>query len=69
MTLQSPSLIHIDNGVKEEAEIGGTVYFSQKNISGVIQKVGKSYFVIETELGVMNVAKNKCQLLKEEDLV
>lgn len=76
MNIESPTGINLDYYEKGDSEqfcLGDTAYFRLKRVSGVVQKVGKTYLVLETfnkyldKIEVINVPKNKCYKLEEAD--
>jgi hypothetical protein len=73
MNVHCPSSSHIDKGEVEDFSIGDTVHFTLMGIRGIVQKVGKTFLIIETfnkkkdALEVANVPKNKCYLLEEAE--
>jgi hypothetical protein len=75
MNIQKPTSKNIDcNDDEEVFAIGDTAHYSLKSMTGVVQKVGGTYLLLEVfnrkkdTNEIANVPKNKCYLLEEAEL-
>lgn len=64
MNINCPTSVHVDKGEENDFNIDDTVYFTLTRTKGVVKKIGRTFLFIDTSKGMINVPKNKCELIE-----